>query len=243
MLFTKTPTRLLGGGAIVTLGAGTAAVAIPGVGSSKAALSMSSASASAAAPARRAVPQRLSRVDQLTVQAQRRYGEEVHGSVARTQLRHIAADPHLLAALRSGNLTTLRTYVRQEFNGVWYHRHVSRLRIVRGSQILSDVGVPFVVAPSQTALRDAHGRVLATLQISIQDEIGYVRYMHRNFPVDVVVRGRGAGHVRTSLPAATAVKLPASGTVTVGGRRLAVRSFHATALGGEPVTVWILAKA
>jgi len=118
---------------------------------------------------------------------------------------------------------------------------VSAVRIVRGSQVLTEVGVPFVVAPSQTALRDTHGRVLATLEVSIQDEIGFVRYMHRNYPVDVVVRGRGAQHVRTSLAGAATVKLPSRGTVTIGGRHLAVRSFHATAFAGEPVTVWILA--
>ena len=48
---------------------------------------------------------------------------------------------------------------------------------------------------------------LGTLQLSIQDVIGYVKYMHRNYHVDVVVRGRGAGHVRTSLPAAASMSL------------------------------------
>ena len=181
-------------------------------------------------------------MDQLAVQARRRYGEEVYGSAVHQQLRSIAKDPTLLAALRSGNLTRLRTYVSQEFNSVWYHRHVSRLRLLSGTRVLTDVGVPFVVAPSEATLRDAHGHRLATLQISIQDVIGYVRYMHRNFGVDVVVRGVGAAHVRTSLPAAATMRLPARGNVTIGGRRLAVRSFPETAWNDEHVTVWILAN-
>jgi hypothetical protein len=114
------------------------------------------------------------------------------------------------------------------------------MRIFRGSRMILDVGVPFVVAPSQMTLRDSGGRSLGTLQTSIQDEIGFVRYMHRNYPVDVVVRGRGAAHVRTSLPAALNARLPDSGTATVSGTRYQVRSFTQTALGGEPVKVWIL---
>jgi hypothetical protein len=135
-----------------------------------------------------------------------------------------------------------RAYVRSRFSRVWYHWHVSRLRIVRATSTLVDVGVPFVVAPAETVLRDSHGRALGTLQISIQDVIGFVRYMHRNHPVDVVVRGRGAAHVRTSLPAALGVRLPDSGTATVGGHRYQVGSFSATALGGEPVRAWILQR-
>jgi hypothetical protein len=76
-----------------------------------------------------------------------------------------------------------------------------------------------------------------------QDVIGFVRFMHRNYPVDVVVRGRGAAHVRSSLPAATNAKLPSRGPVTIAGRRYDVRSFQQTAWGSEPVTVWILTKA
>jgi hypothetical protein len=180
-------------------------------------------------------------IDQLTAVARRRYAEEVQGGQAHATLRRVGRDPALLRALASGD-TRLRTYVRGQFDRVWYHWHVSRLRILRGPKIVTDVGVPFVVAPSQMALRGAHGRSLATLQVSIQDVIGFVRYMHRNYPVDVVVRGRGAAHIRTSLPAALNARLPDSGTTTVAGNRYQVRSFKQTALGNEPVKVWILQR-
>jgi hypothetical protein len=114
------------------------------------------------------------------------------------------------------------------------------MRILQGSQVVDETGVPFVVAPAQVTLRGTGGRRLGTLQVSIQDEIGFVRYMHRNYPVDVVVRGRGAAHLRTSLPAALSARLPDLGTATVAGKRYEVRSFTQTALGGEPVRVWIL---
>lgn len=70
--------------------------------------------------------------------------------------------------------------------------------------------------------------------------IGFVRYMSRNYPVDVVARGQGPRHVRTSLPAALGVTLPDRGVTTVGGRRYQVRSFTEHALGGEPVRISLL---
>jgi hypothetical protein len=190
---------------------------------------------------RAAVPARTS-IDHLTAIARRRYVIEVRGPQARATLRRVARDPALLAALRSGDRANMRAAVRSQFDRVWYHWHVSRLRIVRGTTKLVDVGVPFVVAPSQMALRDSGGATWGTLQVSIQDVIGFVRYMHRNYPVDVVVRGRAAAHVKTSLPAAQHVSLPDSGTATVSGKRYEVRSFSQTALGGEPVKVWILRR-
>jgi hypothetical protein len=183
-----------------------------------------------------------SSIDRLTAVARRRYAEEVQGGQALATLRRVGRDPALLRALASGDLTGMRAYVRGRFDSVWYHWHVSRLRIVRGPKILTDVGVPFVVAPSQMALRGAHGRSVATLQVSIQDVIGFVRYMHRNYPVDVVVRGRGAAHVRTSLPAALNARLPDAGVATLAGVRYQVRSFRQTALGNEAVKVWILQR-
>lgn len=179
-------------------------------------------------------------IDRLTAVAQRCYAAEVHGGQAHATMRRVARDPALLSALRSGDMTRVRAYIRNEFNRVWYHWHVSRMRIYRGTNRVIDIGVPFVVAPSQMTLRDHGGRSLGTLQVSIQDVIGFGRFMHRNYPVDVVVRGRGAAHVRTSLPAALDVRLPDSGTATVAGTRYRVRSFRQTALGGEPVKVWIL---
>lgn len=114
------------------------------------------------------------------------------------------------------------------------------MRVLRGGRVLADAGVVFVVRPSHRVLRGPGGRPLGTLEVSVQDEIGYVRYMHRNHGADVVVRGRGPRHVRTSLPAALSVPLPPSGSVTIAGRRYDVGFFRTTALGGEPVRIWVL---
>jgi hypothetical protein len=204
------------------------------------------AAAPAIVPPRRAAavtaPQSAA-IDHLTAVARRRYAVEVHGGVAIGTTHRVAHDPALLRTLQSGNVAATQAYVRREFPAVWYHWHVSRMRIRKGSAVVVETGVPFVVAPSQVTLRSSGGRTLGTLEVSVQDVIGFVRFMHRNYPVDVVVRGTGAAHVRSSLPAATHANLPSSGPVTVAGRRYLVRSFHETAWNGEPVTVWILTKA
>jgi hypothetical protein len=209
---------------------------------SLAAIALVGLAAGSGVQAAAAAPRSGSSIDRLTAIAVHQYAAEVSGPKPNVLARRVGHDPTLLRALQSGDVNATRAYIARQFPGVWYHWHVSRMRIVQGSRVVDETGVPFVVAPAQTTLRGTGGRALGTLQVSIQDEIGFVRLMHRNYPVDVVVRGQGAGHVRTSLPAAANVQLPSRGSVTIAGSPYLVRSFHATAWGNEPVTVWILAK-
>jgi hypothetical protein len=197
--------------------------------------------AQAPAPPGRLAAAAPTKVDQLTAVAQRRYRTERAGHVVRLWARRFAADPELVRALRSGNAAGLTAAVRRL--QATPHAHISRLRVVRGSQVLADAGVPFCVAPASHTVRDAAGHAIGQVEVSIQDVIGFVRLMHRNYPVDVVVRGRGPAHVRSSLAAATHAQLPARGTVRLAGKRYAVRSFGQRALGNEPVRVWILVRS
>ena len=184
----------------------------------------------------------IAALDRVTATGRRQYAAEVSGGKAQALLHRVGNDPALLRALQSSDPNAMRAYIARQFPGVWYHWHISRLRIVQGGRVVVEVGVPFVVAPSQMTLRGAGGRPIGMLQTSIQDEIGFVRLMHRVYGVDVVVRGQRAGDVRSSVPAAARAQLPPSGPVTIAGRRYQVRSFQETAWNNEPVTVWILAK-
>jgi hypothetical protein len=179
-------------------------------------------------------------VDPVIRGMQQRYRIEVGGSVARQTLARLAHEPGLLAAVRSQSTSRLRAYVAGRFRPVWYHWHVSHLRISRGNGTLVETGVPFVVDGPTATLRGANGRALAQLQISIQDVIGYVRLNKRLNHLDTVVRGRGAADARTSLPAALRVKLPSNGNVTIAGRRYRVGSFSETGWRGEPLRIWVL---
>jgi hypothetical protein len=193
-----------------------------------------------AAPARRGKPS----IDQMTARARALYTHQVSGAHSIYVLHQVGSDPALLRFLQLRQLGAARSYVAGVYPRTWYHWHVSRLRITQGSQVVSETGVPFVLPPSQMVLRGSNGRQVGTLEVSMQDEIGFVRLMHRHNPTaDVLLRGQGASHLRTSLHAAASVKLPATGSVSIAGRRYLVRSFHEPAWNGEPVTIWILMKA
>ena len=79
-------------------------------------------------------------------------------------------------------------------------------------------------------------------QMRLKDESGFVRLLHRHHLVDVVVRGQRAADARTSLPAALHIGLPDRGMTTIAGHRYVVRSLSRTALGGERVKIWLLAR-
>jgi hypothetical protein len=181
-------------------------------------------------------------VSPITAVARRQYSAEIHGGAAFAALHRVGRDPVLLRTLQTGNVSATRAYVRRQFQAVWYHFHVSRMRILQGSRVVVETGVPFVVAPVQMTLHGPGGRTLGRLQVSIQDEIGFVRLIHRHHPVQVVVRGQRAGHVRTSLPAAARVTLPSTGSVTIAGQRYRVSAFDQKAWDNEPVRISILQK-
>jgi hypothetical protein len=201
------------------------------------------AATAAALPVQSAVaPHSITALDRTVTRGKAQYKREVSGGKVRSLLRQVARDPALLRALATSDTAT-RAYVAQQFPAVWYHWHISRLRIFRGATVITERGVPFTVDGPQMKLRGTNGKNLGTLQISLQDEIGFVRLMHRNYPVNVVVRGVNPADVRSSLPAATYAALPASGTVKLAARTYAVRSFKETAWNNEPVTIWFLAAA
>jgi hypothetical protein len=180
-------------------------------------------------------------IDRITAVARALYAEQVAGPHSLAVLHRLGADPNLLRLLASGNAASVRAYVDYQYPRTWYHWHVSRMRISRGSKVVSEVGVRFAMPASATSLHGSRGRTLGTLRVSMQDEIGFVRLTHRRYGVNVVVRG--PNDLRASDRAAGLAKLPATGSVVLGGHRDLVRSFHERAWDGEPVTIWILMKA
>jgi len=186
-----------------------------------------------------------SRIDADVAVAKRVYGNEVHGWKLSQQLARIASDSVLLAALARGERRgAQRECDRQLHAPVEHYAHITRISVLRGGHVLVNStlnpdGV-FVVAPGSTVLR-SRGRVLGTVLLSLQDVTGFVKLTHRLTGAEILARG-SSGHVRTSLPAAAGVKLPASGRVTIRGVSYQVRSFGETIWGGEALTVWILAR-
>jgi hypothetical protein len=184
------------------------------------------------APARMVAAQ--ARADAFAEVARRIYDHEHAPVVARSTVKHLAQNLALLRALRTGNRAAIRAQARRPVIP-----HEVRVRIVRGSRVLMDAGLPFVVQAAQGELLAPDGADLGRVQVSIQDVIGYVKLVHRQTGTEVVVRGQ-AGRVATSLPAATRARLPVSGTVRLAGRPYIVRSFKVGDFVGKPLTVWVL---
>jgi len=220
-----------------------ASSAAPSTNTSAAPLS-SSSSATARAAARLRPPVR-SPIDGVVTTAKETYDSETKGWKLHQQLARIASDGILLDALSRGDWAGAQAEADAQLKApINHYAHVTRISVIRGSQVIVNATVNadgvFVVAPASRILR-SHGRVLGTLLVSIQDVTGFVKLVHRLTGAEVLVRG-SSGHVRTSLRAATHVRLPTSGRVTIAGRGYLVRSFAEIAWGNEPLTVWILAR-
>jgi hypothetical protein len=183
-------------------------------------------------------------IDRYVAVAKQLYDNETGGAPIQRELRHVAGDPQLLALLRTGSETDIRTYLTSRFDSRWFpNEHVSRMRLVRPGSATLDLGVSWVVWPMGQRVVRTPGRPTATIQVSVQDVIGFVRSMHNKHPaVEVVVRDASGRNAVSLLGAATQVQLPATGFTTIAGVRYEVRSFkRASYLRRQvPVTVWIL---
>jgi hypothetical protein len=203
----------------------------------------SAESAAPAAPSCSAVAQ--ARAVTELADAEKLAAGETRGVVAYRALRGVAHDATLVGALRAGRLKAARAEAhfivfRHYLPGGKLLLHLVRLRITMGSRVAVDPNSSnFAVDGPSVRLRRHNGRVLGTLKISIQDVVGYVKYVHDLFRFDLVAGGPGG--MVTSLQALPSQPLPASGCVTLGGVTYAVQSFGERSFIGEPLTVWVLA--
>jgi hypothetical protein len=122
---------------------------------------------------------------------------------------------------------------------IYAHEHA---RVVRGSRVLMDAGLPNVVQAAQAELRAPDGTDLGLVQVSIQDLIGFVKLVDRETGTRIVVRDRN-GHVETAFKAAAQRQLPQSGKVKIGGSTYWVRGFREGDFVGRPLQVWMLDPA
>jgi hypothetical protein len=185
-------------------------------------------------------------INATVVRAKAIYRNETGGAKLPQQLARIARDGALLHALSTGDLAGAQAAADKQLRIPLNHwAHVTRISVIRGSRVLVNATVNsdgvFVVTPGRRLLR-FHGRKLGVLLVSLQDVTGFVKLIQHITGADSLVRG-ARGHVRTSLPAARRVRLPATGVVTIAGRRYLTRSFREMAWGNEPLRVWILKRA
>jgi hypothetical protein len=184
------------------------------------------------------IPSSQGRADAVARQGRSQYRSEIGGFQQRAAARGVARNTALIAALQASRLPLARSIATSL---LYRANHISHIEIVRGGQSIVSVGKGFVVGAQPVGLRTRRGASLGTLEVSIQDVIGFVRLLHRRTGADVIVRGNG-GRVSSSIQAGFGASLPSRGAVTLAGRRYHVASFSVAGLLGEPLTVWVLSR-
>jgi len=115
--------------------------------------------------------------DPVQTVARRIYGGEQHGAHVQAVLRHIARDPRFVRAVAIRDPVALRTQIVRFFRDP--HLHVVRIRATTPSgALIGDVGGPHVLAPASRAVR-ANGKRIGRVTLSVQDDAGYVKLVHR----------------------------------------------------------------
>lgn len=167
--------------------------------------------------------------------AQARYALEWRGRTIHVDLRRIAADRALVDALASGQLGAAQLAAEAQLI-----HHVVQIRVLRGGRAIVDANpTSFDVAGSELVLHGPHGTTLGTLEITLQDIIGFLKLDRHLYHAATVVRGSG-GRVLSSLPHAVAPALPESGCVRVAGARWTVSHMSRPGYAGEHLEIWVL---
>jgi hypothetical protein len=95
-------------------------------------------------------------------------------------LRHAAKNVAFRRAIASGNAAAARAAIVGFFRDSRFH--IVRVRAWSASRLIADVGGPFVISPASATIPGA-GRFM----LSIQDDTGYVKLIHRFTGADVVL--------------------------------------------------------
>jgi hypothetical protein len=116
--------------------------------------------------------------------ATRIYAGEVSSSEVQSDKREVEEYAPLLSAVESGEQTATEAAVK---NLVYSGTHIVRLRVSKGSTLLADVGGPYILAPVSGVLQ-SHGRAIAHYELSVQDDLGYVKLETRFIGAPLVLR-------------------------------------------------------
>ncbi|MCW3018790.1 MAG: hypothetical protein JWN10_1098 [Solirubrobacterales bacterium] len=122
---------------------------------------------------------------------------------------------------------------------VYSHTHIVRLRVIRGSKLLADVGGPYVLAPLGGTLR-LHGRVVGHYLLSVQDDLGYVKIETHFIGAPLVLRiGARTVPVEGLLAPGPAV-IPEHGPIAYRHVIYQAYSFDASAFPSGPLRISVL---
>lgn len=165
------------------------------------------------------------------------YANELASGEVFKDKHQVESNGPLLSALEGGNRTAIKQAVTKL---VYSHTHIVRLRVTRGNKVLADFGGPYIIAPTGGALR-RHGKTLGHYILSVQDDLGYVKLVHRFIGVPLALSvGGHALPVEGALPIPPAT-IPAHGPVSYHGSRYQAYSFTAKAFPTGSLHIALLA--
>ncbi|HEY2180764.1 MAG TPA: hypothetical protein VGH09_03730 [Solirubrobacteraceae bacterium] len=168
--------------------------------------------------------------------AQRIYAAEVRSSETMADKRQIEGDGPLLSAVESGEPGAIEAAVHTL---VFSHTHIVRLRVTRGSHVLSDIGGPYILAPVSGTLR-SHGRTIASFVFSVQDDLGYVKLVSRFIAAPLILRTASGQVPVEGLLSPGPSSIPEHGSVTYRGVKYQAYSFRASAYPSGRLRVSLL---
>jgi hypothetical protein len=132
---------------------------------------------------------------------ERLFRSESSGRATARALRHVALDAGFQTAMAHDDPAALRRAIVRFFKNRTLH--VVRIRATTaGGHLINDVGGPFVLAPASRTVRTSSGRTLGRVTLSVQDDTGYIKLMHRFTGAHVALRTAaglvpGSSHMRT----------------------------------------------
>src|SRR5271167_1058774 len=99
------------------------------------------------------------------------YAGETGSSETHADQRQVEGYAPLLGAVANGEAAAAKAAVTSL---VYSGTHIVRLRVLKGTTLLADVGGPYILAPVGGTLR-LHGRAIGRYVLSVQDDLGYVK--------------------------------------------------------------------
>lgn len=117
--------------------------------------------------------------------ARRLLDAEQRGAGAQRAIRHAEKDPAFRAAVVAGDPAAIRAAIIGFFQDK--HFHIVRGRVWSGTRLIEDVGGPHVLSPAIGTITTASGKVAGRFMLSIQDDAGYIKLLHRFTGADVTL--------------------------------------------------------
>jgi hypothetical protein len=191
-------------------------------------------SAPAKASCGRAAPETLAQT--VGWVAKQIYYGEVSSSRTEADRRQVESYAPLLRAVAGDRQAATKAAVTKL---VYSHTHIVRLRVIRGSKLVADVGGPYVLAPLGGTLR-LHGRVVGHYLLSVQDDLGYVKIETHFIGAPLVMRIGAKAVPVDGLLAPGPAAIPEHGPVSYRHVTYHAYSFDASAFPSGPLRISVL---